>query len=48
MQVSEELIHKILNYLAQRPYYEVVQLINEIQLHLRQGDNADSRDQSDN
>lgn len=52
MQVSEELIHKILNYLAQKPYYEVVDLINEIQLHIRQqpkqGDNADSRDESNN
>ena len=52
MQVSKDLLYKIVNYLAQRPYYEVVDLINEIQLHIRQqpkqGGNADSRDESDN
>ena len=31
MNISAELMQAILNYLAQRPYGEVVQLINAVQ-----------------
>lgn len=31
MNISNELIQAILNYLAQRPYAEVFQLINAVQ-----------------